>query len=97
MKVAKELKVKINFQVPDKRKPIKGLNNKQQRFTKEELFAIAALYNKGCQPINIARHLFNCESMRFAITKLARGVSYKEHSHLFNQINYRGKQNQHGL
>lgn len=86
----KEIKNKINFSLCETRKQIKGLNNKQQRFTVEEINKIAELYNSNVPPIDIARKLFNNEKLRFAIAKLARGISYKEYSHLFSVKNYHG-------
>lgn len=94
-KVAQDIKKDINFKLTNNRKEIKGLNNKQQRFSKENIIKISELYNSGKQPKYIALELFNEEKLRFAITKLAKGVSYKEYYHLFNkEISYHGKQKQ---
>ena len=94
-KIAQDIKKDINFKLTENRKEIKGLNNKQQRFSSDNIVKIAELYNNGKQPKYIALELFNEEKLRFAITKLAKGVSYKEYYHLFNkEISYHGKQKQ---
>lgn len=93
--IAQDIKKDISFKLTENRKEIKGLNNKQQRFSSDEIIKIAELYNNGKQPKYIALELFNEEKLRFAITKLAKGVSYKEYYHLFNkEISYHGKQKQ---
>lgn len=93
--VAQDIKKNINFKLTENRKKIKGLNNKQQRFSKEDIIKIAELYNSGKQPKYIALELFNKEKLRFAIAKIAKGISYKEYYHLFNtEISYHGKQKQ---
>lgn len=88
--VAKDIKKNINFNIPKIRKPIKGKNNKQQKFSKELIEEIATLYNNNNAPIDIARKLFNDESKRFAIAKLAKGISYKEYFYLFEIKKYHG-------
>lgn len=95
--IARQIKDKINYSKFEKRKPLKGSNNKMQVLTKDEIIKIAELYNKGIQPIEIARNLYNNENYRYTISRIARGVSYKEYSCLFNKINYHGKQKQYGL
>lgn len=93
--IAQDIKKDISFKLTENRKAIKGLNNKQQRFSSDEIIKIAELYNNGKQPKYIALELFNEEKLRFAITKLAKGVSYKEYYYLFNkEISYHGKQKQ---
>lgn len=92
--VAQDIKKDTNFKLTENRKEIKGLNNKQQRFFKEDIIKIAELYNNGKQPKYIALELFKEEKLRFAIAKLAKGISYKEYHYLFNtEISYHGKQN----
>ena len=90
-KVAQDIKKKINYSKPIERKPIQGDNNKQQRFTIEEINKIVELYNSGIKPIDIAKKLFNNENLRFAITKLAKGISYEEYSYLFENKDYFNK------
>lgn len=93
--VAQDIKKEIGFELSKERKLIIGDNNKQQRFTKEQIEQIANLYNSGKQPKYIAIQLFNDEKLRYAIAKLAKGVSYKEYSYLFDStISYHGKQKQ---
>ena len=93
--VAQDIKKEIGFELSKIRKPIIGENNKQQRFTKEQIEEIANLYNSGKQPKYIAIQLFNDEKLRYAIAKLAKGISYKEYSYLFDStISYHGKQKQ---
>ena len=92
--ISREIKDKINYSKFKERKPLKGSNNKMQVLTKEEIVEIAELYNKGVQPIEIARKLYDNENYRYTISRIARGVSYKEYTNLFNvNINYHGKQN----
>jgi len=88
--IAQDIKKEINFSVSKERKKIKGKNNKQQVFSKEIIEQIAILYNKGVCPIDIARKLFDNENKRYAITKLAKGISYKEYSYLFENKQYHG-------
>jgi len=90
-KVAQDIKKKINYFKPIERKPIQGDNNKQQRFTIEEINKIAELHNGGIKPIDIAKKLFNNESLRFAITKLVKGISYKKYYYLFENKDYFNK------
>jgi len=90
-KVAQDIKKKINYFKLIERKPIQGDNNKQQRFTIEEINKIAELYNSGIKPIDIAKKLFNNENLRFAITKLTKGISYKEYFYLFENKDYFNK------
>lgn len=90
-KTVKGIKNKLDFSLSEIRKPIQGDNNKQQRFTIEEINKIVKLYNSGIKPINIAKKLFNNENLRFAIIKLAKGITYKEYSHLFKGKDYFNK------
>jgi group I intron endonuclease len=92
--ISREIKEKINYTKFKERKPLKGSNNKMQILTKNEIEQIAKLYNNGIQPIEIARKLYSNEKYRYTISRIARGVSYKEYTDLFNTtIKYHGKQN----
>jgi group I intron endonuclease len=94
--VSTEIKKEINYKKFKNRKPISGINNKKQILKKEEIEKIAELYNTGLQPIEIAKKLYNNEKYRYTISRISRGVGYKEYYYLFNkEISYHGKQKQY--
>jgi len=85
---ARDIKKEINFSHPTERRKVTVLNNKHQKLTEKEIINIANLYNQGNSPSKIAE-TYNNINLKSTIAKIARGATYKQYSHLFNEnINY---------
>lgn len=71
--------------------------NRTYNFNTDEIEVIVNLYNSGRSSRYIATEVFNDITKTSAICKMAKGVSYKEYSYLFNKsISYVGQRSRNG-